>query len=108
MARLYDLAQVIRSKNAGPLQLTLDIIFADQAVFDRVLASGAINAQNISHLYDVPSEGVQIIPYKAVYAIKITMPRKVISGDILDDDIYGCQQHLPLADLQVFSEEERE
>ena len=25
--RLYDLAQVIRSKNSGPFQTTLDVIF---------------------------------------------------------------------------------
>jgi len=28
--RLYDLASVLRSKNAGPFELTLDVMFADE------------------------------------------------------------------------------
>ena len=31
-AKLYDLAQVIRSKNSGPFQTTLDVIFDDEAL----------------------------------------------------------------------------
>ena len=31
-AKLYELAQVIRSKNSGPFQTTLDVIIADEAL----------------------------------------------------------------------------
>ena len=33
--------------------------------------------------------------------IKITIPRQVPSGALTDDDIYGCQQHMRLANLEV-------
>ena len=44
---------------------------------------------------------VRIIPYPVVNAIKITIPRKHPSGALLDSDIYGCQQHMALANLEV-------
>ena len=38
--KLKDVASVIRSKNAGPLLLTLDVILPDKATFDQVVAAG--------------------------------------------------------------------
>ena len=34
MTKLHELASLIRSKNAGPFQLTIDIMFDDQATYD--------------------------------------------------------------------------
>ena len=47
---LADVAQVIRSKNAGPRTLTLDIMFADSQTYERVVSSGAINAAKVASL----------------------------------------------------------
>ena len=44
MARLGDIAKACKSKNAGPFELTLDIMFGDAATFEKVRASGVINA----------------------------------------------------------------
>ena len=43
MAKLKDLATIIRSKNAGAFQLTLDIIFGDQETYQKVKKTGIIN-----------------------------------------------------------------
>ena len=45
---LATLAKVIRSKNAGPFELTFDIMFDDVAKYERVKASGVINAARIA------------------------------------------------------------
>ena len=45
--RLADVAKVIRSKNAGPLLLTIDVIFDDQSIYERVIASGIISIRPI-------------------------------------------------------------
>ena len=39
MTRLRDLAKLIRTKNAGPFQLTLDIMFPDSRTYEHVVAS---------------------------------------------------------------------
>lgn len=101
MARLVDLAQVLRSKNAGALLCTLDMMFEDEATYRRVLDSGAINVQRIADLYGISNNEVSIIPYDVAYAIKVTIPRLARSGDPADSDIYGAQQHAPLLDIEI-------
>ena len=92
---------MLRSKNAGPLWLTMDLSFDSPELLEKVLSSGVLNSKAISKLYNVPEDQVKIIPYPVVNAVKITVPRLVPSGDLLDTDIYGCQQHMALANLEV-------
>jgi hypothetical protein len=98
---LQDVAQVVRSKNAGPRMLTLDIMFPDDETFDRVSAGGVLNASLIAHLYGVEAQDVAVIPYKVGRAIKISIPRKITAGDPGDRDVYGAQQHSPLLGIEV-------
>ena len=99
--KLRELARVIRSKNAGPFLLTLDVLFPTIEAFERVRDSGVINVDTISKLYGVPPESIKIIPYPPGLSFKITMVRPIVSGDIVDTDVYGAQQHTPLLDLIV-------
>ena len=36
-----------------------------------------------------------------VRAIKVSLPRAYSSGSAPDTDVYGCQQHFPLAEIEV-------
>lgn len=99
--KLMDYTRMLRSKNAGPLWLTMDLGFADKAQMMKLLSSGVLTPETVARLYDVPAEQVKIIPYPVVNAIKITIPRIHPSGALLDSDIYGCQQHMALANLEV-------
>ena len=101
MDNLVDLASILRSKNAGPLNITFDIIFSDKKIFNRVKNSKVINKKLISKLYKIAEGDILILDYEVVNAIKITIPRKLTSGDILDTDIYGCQQHGPLLTIKI-------
>jgi len=99
--KLIDYTKMLRSKNAGPLWLTMDLGFEDAAMMEKILATGVLNTATIANLYGVPADQVKIIPYPVVNAIKITIPRTHPSGALLDSDIYGCQQHMALANLEV-------
>ena len=97
--KLIELAKILRSKNAGPLYITFDIIFNDKQ--DLQTAIKSLTKEKIALAYGVNENLIDIIVYDVVNSIKITFPRKIISGSVLDDDIYGCQKHLPLAKLEV-------
>lgn len=102
MPKISDLAKVVRSKNAGPFYLTLDVMFGDQETYQRVQSSGAINKKTICSIYNVRPEQVKIISYDMAYAIKITLDRPIPAADVTDTDIYGTQQHAPLLDIEIF------
>lgn len=99
---LGQLAKFLRSKNAGPFKLTLDVFFSNPRDFKRVKKSGVINRGLISKLYMLENqEDISIIEFKQAMAIKITFPRRIASGNIGDSDIYGAQQHVPLYEIEI-------
>ncbi len=101
MAKLMDIAQLIRSKNAGPFSLTFDFMFDRFENYQRVRDSGVINAKLFSRLYGTPVEDVEIYSVDAAHGIKVTIPRPITQGDLEDGDQYGCQWFAPLLDLEV-------
>ena len=99
MKKLVEYTKILRSKNAGPLFITFDLIFNTKEDMQYVYEN--LKKEDVAKAYDVNSEKIDIIGYSVVNSIKITFPRKNISGSIADNDIYGCQQHVPLASLEV-------
>ena len=101
MPKLWQVTKLIRSKNAGPFELTFDVIFKDRASYESTRDAKVINAEWFGRTYRLVPEVVSIIHYDAANAIKITIPRPTISGDIDDTDVFGGQQHGPLVDVEV-------
>jgi hypothetical protein len=102
MPTLADVATQIRSKNAGPVRLTLDVFFDDEAVYERVVEGDVITAATVADRYNVDEEDVLgIYELDRITTIKIALRRPVPAGDVRDSDVYGTQQHGPLLDVEV-------
>ena len=99
--KLYEAAFVCRSKNAGPFQVTVDLMFKELPMYEKVLKSPAFTVENISRLYQVPAEKVSIKTFESILTIKVVLPRKCSSGSLPDTDVYGSQQHFPLGALEI-------
>ncbi len=99
--KLIDIARVIRSKNAGPTTLTLDLLFNDEAGYQYALNSPALQPAAIALLYGLRADQVALIPYPPAIAIKIAMDRTIVAGNPGDRDVYGAQQHTPLLELEL-------
>jgi hypothetical protein len=98
---LGRLAKLIRSKNAGPFMLTIDIMFSDSDSYRTVVASGVVNPGRIAEIFGLPQDDVAVYEVDAALAIKVSFPRPVPSGSIHDSDIFGGQQFAPLVTLEV-------
>lgn len=98
--KLTDVAGVIRSKNAGPFELTLDIIFTDRDVYQQVVAAQVISRELICRLFHVTDADVlELVGFDPAAAVKVTIRRPRTAGDVGETDVYGAQQHAPLLDL---------
>jgi hypothetical protein len=99
---LGELAQYVRSKNAKPFRLTFDVIFNDSTIYQRVKTAKVLTRERIAQLYGTgPQEILSIHEYDAGLAIKFTLRRRIPQGCPGDTDMYGCQQHAPLLDVEV-------
>ena len=98
---LKEIASVIRSKNAGPFELTLDVILKDDAMFRRLREADVISAQTIARLYRIPeSDVIGIVWFPNARAVKATIVRPLPSGALGERDVYGAQQHAPLVNFE--------
>lgn len=99
--RLDEMVSVLRSKNAGPRILTFDLIFPDEASFTLAAASVDRIGDEVAQRYRVPRQQVATHVYRPALALKISLPRPIMSGDPGDGDVYGAQQHAPLLGIEI-------
>jgi Domain of unknown function (DUF4387) len=99
---LRELACVIRSKNAKPYRLTLDVFFDDRRVFEHVKRTGALDDAAVAELYGLDLGALRSsFIFDEAMAFKFTFRRPVTQGAVGDSDVYGAQQHVPLLDLRI-------
>jgi hypothetical protein len=98
---LTALAQVIRSKNAGPTQLTVDLFFRDAEGYAQAEHSDVLSGAAVAARYGFEAAQVQRHLLPQIYAIKYSMPRRICAGDPGDGDVYGAQQHAPLLEVML-------
>ena len=101
MTQLAQLARLIRSKNAGPFELTFDIMFEDEARYRRVKDSGRLTREVVAERYGLPAAKVKFFYVDNARAIKATIPRPAIQGDLYDADGHGGQQYAPLMEIDI-------
>ena len=58
--RLEDMCSVIRSKNAGPYLITLDMIFKDRDAYESVAKEHLITRELIAERYRMPLDAVPV------------------------------------------------
>ena len=98
---LKDVANVIRSKNAGPYELTLDVLLKDESIFTKLRQADIINKETIARLYRIPvADVLSIVYFPNARAIKATIVRPLPSGAMGERDVYGAQQHAPLVNFE--------
>jgi hypothetical protein len=101
MTTIAQLCSLIRSKNAGPFVLTFDLMFTDQASYDRVRRTKPITKALLADLYKQQEDDITLVYHDQALAIKASFPRPVFQGEPRDSDCYGGQQYVPLMSIKV-------
>jgi hypothetical protein len=96
-----QVAELVRSKNAGPFWQTLDVFLPDDATYQLVAGSPSIDESVIGPLYGVDPGDVTIFRLPSIRVVKISFPRPTTQGGVEDRDMHAGQQHVPLAGLEV-------
>ena len=99
--KLYEVAKLIRAKNAGPFILTIDILFENTEKYRKVIDSHVLTKELIGKLYHTPEEEVQYYESPLAMAIKFSIPRPTPCGDFHDTDMFGGQFHAPLVEIEI-------
>ncbi len=100
MVKLSEVAKIVRSKNAGPYLLAIDVILESRRCYNELRKT--LSRTSIAKLYRVDEDYVVNIHFiPQILAVKIVLKRTVPSGEPGDTDVYGAQQHAPLLSLEL-------
>jgi Domain of unknown function (DUF4387) len=101
MPKLAEVCRHVRSKNAGPFWITVDLSFPDRETFDRYAAATALQPAAIGALLDVDERQVKRFLLPELAVIKISYPRRTPQGGALERDMHGGQQYIRLLDVEM-------
>ena len=99
MARLGKVAAKIRSKNAGPFTLTVDIFFETSEAYRRVTQS--LSTDRVAAVYGADPGDVKRFELDRLNVLKFSMPRPVIQGALEDRDMHASQWGWLLAEMEL-------
>mgnify|MGYP003625801758 CR=1 FL=1 len=100
-ARLADLDIYVRSKNAGPFWVTIDIFCGSQETYRQINECGVINATRIADLFGINFNMVRIFHVNDLNVLKISFPRPHPQGHARDRDQHSGQYFVRLLDLNI-------
>ncbi len=98
MSTLGEKVKKIRSKNAGPFWITIDIFCGDRKIYKDVCKK--LKNSKISGLLMISEQDLKRFQIDNLNVIKFSFPRKIIQGDILDRDMHGAQLAVLLSEMK--------
>ncbi len=101
MTTLGELATLVRSKNAGPFWITVDVFLPDTDAYERAAASTLTDVDFLADRFAVDPTDVKVFRLPALRAIKVSVPRTHAQGGAHDRDMHGGQQYVPLIDIHI-------
>lgn len=99
MVELGQIAQKVRSKNAGPFWLTIDVFCGSSDVFERVRKG--LKDDEIARLYGVDRQLMKRFDIADLNVVKISFPRPQVQGTRADRDMHGAGWGCLLEEMQI-------
>jgi len=99
MPDIGSIADKVRSKNAGPFWLTIDIFCGDVAAFRRI--RDGLSTDRVATALKVDAATIKRFDIEALNVIKISLPRPVVQGHINDRDMHGAAWAAVIAELDI-------
>jgi hypothetical protein len=99
MARLGQVAEKVRSKNAGPFWLTIDIFCGGSGAFSRVCSG--ISTERVAAAFRADPSTVKRFEIADLNVVKFSLPRPEIQGSVADRDMHGASWAALLAELEL-------
>ena len=99
MARLGELARSVRSKNAGPFTVTVDVFCGSAAAHARIRT--LLTSERVAGVYRIEPERVRRFELPDLRVLKFSFPRPIRQGSRLDRDMHAAQFAVLLEELEV-------
>lgn len=104
MATLKDVCRHVRSKNAGPFWVTIDLFFDGPETFARYSRSKALGPELVAGLFGADPALVKRFAVPSLNVVKISYPRATPQGGVVERDLHAGQQYVRLLNIELDGE----
>jgi len=101
MSKVGEVCRHIRSKNAGPFWVTIDLFFRNEELYRRYRDTLALGPEVIERLYGTDPDLVKRLPVDALRMVKISFPRAKPQGWMGERDMHAGQHYARLLDVEI-------
>lgn len=99
LARVGDIADKVRSKNAGPFWLTIDIFCGSDDAFAQLQAK--LDTAQVARLFGAETQLLKRFDMPDLNVVKISLPRPTIQGAVEDRDMHGASWASLLTEMEL-------
>lgn len=101
MATVKQVCHHVRSKNAGPFWVTIDLFFDGEENFKRYSESPALGPELFHQLYGADPRQVKRYPVPKLHMVKVSYARTNVQGGEVERDMHCGQQFVRLLDVEL-------
>jgi len=101
MPKLSEVCRHIRSKNAGPFWVTVDLFFDGEEKYMQYRDTPALGPVLFERLFGTNPDLVKRIPVDSLHMVKISYPRPHPQGWMRERDMHAGQQFARLLDVEI-------
>ncbi len=99
MANVGAIVEKVRSKNAGPFWLTIDIFCGSAEAFKRV--SQGVSTERVARLFATDPGNLKRFDIPSLNVVKFSLPRPAVQGTIADRDMHGASFAALIAEMEL-------
>jgi hypothetical protein len=93
------LVEKVRSKNAGPFWLTIDIFCGSTAAYAQVVEG--LSTARLAALFQSDVTAIKRFDIADLNVVKFSLPRPVIQGTAADRDMHGAAWGPLVAEIEI-------
>ena len=99
MPKLNDVVLKVRSKNAGPFWVTIDVFCGSDEAYEKVTKE--VSTEQVATLFQQPTSTLKRFDIPYLKVVKFSLPRPIVQGSRFDRDMHGAQWAVLLAEYEL-------
>lgn len=101
MMKVVDKAKFIRSKNAGPFWVTMDIFTDSKENYEAIVKSPNFTVCKLAKALNTDPKTLKLFCLDDLGIVKVSIPREAPQGSKYERDMHAGQQYIPLEEFEL-------
>lgn len=99
MPEIGAIAAKVRSKNAGPFWLTIDIFCGTAHAYDQI--ANGLSTERVARALQVDPAQLKRFDIADLHVLKFSLPRPIVQGHATDRDMHGAAWAALISEIDI-------